>query len=137
MAEPVTPAQRKRVARPIAWDATLSLALVAMATLTLVAVLGGFALAASSGEGRWAAVLIVSACALVGLLVARSLPSWPSVRAHSRVWLVLSTGLGILVVRQAGMLLGPWPDLLSDEVIAGGPIRFYFEAGKSLLPWAA
>ena len=31
----------------------------------------------------------------------------------------------------------PWPDLLSHEVIAGGPIRFYVEAGKTFVPWLA
>src|SRR5262245_44010292 len=114
---PLTVAGEYRGVRPMAWDVFLSLALLvigAVSTFALMGVLAG----GVSGEGRRAAIFGVSVCAVVGLVLVRSLRNWPSARVHSGGWLALSAGLGVLVAWLAAMLLGPWPDLLSDEIIA-------------------
>jgi hypothetical protein len=133
----VTGSARRQVDRPVAWDALLAIALTALGILSSFAFVGVVAVAAGRGQGHWAPTLAISACALVGLVCARSIRNWPSTRVHRAAWLALSTALAVGVAWLANMWLAPWPDLLSDEVISGGPIRFNGEAVKSFVPWLA
>jgi hypothetical protein len=58
-------------------------------------------------------------------------------RVHSRAWLILSAALGSLGAYFTGMALGPWPDLLSDDVLGKGRTVLFLEAAKTIIPWLA
>ena len=58
---------------------------------------------------------------------------------RSRAWAITSVALvaGSAVARGTAVLLGPWPDLLSDEAAALGSLGWYVEALKTPFPLLA
>jgi hypothetical protein len=121
--------------RPMLWDAFLALALIGTSTATAALLMGLVVLGAPS-LGDPPPPLIAGVAYGGGCLVGvRLLRSWPSSQAHSRSWLVAATMLGCGAVYCAGVLLGPWPDLLSEEIVKAGPTAFYLEAARGFVPW--
>jgi hypothetical protein len=109
---------------------------VSTALFSLV-VLGYRALALPSIPNPGSLVVMTCLAMVASALGAQAVGRWRNGRAHSRRWLILAAFLGCTAIALAGEALQPWPDLLSDEVARGGQARFFFEMGKTLVPWLA
>ena len=134
MAEPTTILAGTPTTRPVAWDIFLSLALVIVTALP-----GGLLVAVAALAVPNASIPAATVVAIVLFVVGASfgvsvLGSWPSARVHSRGWLTLAGVLGTLGAYLTATALGPWPDLLSDEVV-GDSVRFCLEVVKTFVPW--
>ncbi len=119
-------------------DLVLGLALSVLAPM-----LGGI-LAIGANAVEWAVsrrqLVPASAVLIMGLFVgsvlaARTVKRWPSGRVHSPAWLVLSGIAACGGAYVAVVALAPWPDVLSDEVIRAGQVRFYYEMVKTGIPF--
>jgi hypothetical protein len=118
-------------------DGLLSLVLVLVSSLVGIPLLALVAFGVPSLGASRVEMLAVP-CLLVGSALAGWIfRGWPSGRLHSRAWLTLSAVLGSLGAYFTGMALGPWPDLLSDEVLSRGQLAFILEAAKVVIPWLA
>jgi hypothetical protein len=113
-----------------------------LAVVIVTALPGGSLVALAALAAPNATIPAATVVAIVLFVVGASLgvsvlSSWPSARVHSRRWLTLSGILGTMGAYLTANALGPWPDLLSDEVIRGGSVRFCVEVVKTFVPWLA
>jgi hypothetical protein len=123
-----------RSARPLAWDAILGAALLAVATMLGLAAITAFVPIVGAPD-RAIGRVVLGSIAAASVFSVRVLGSWPSAKTHGRGALLAASLMGMSAVFVAGILLSPWPEL-SDEVLRRGQLRFVLEGAKTLIPWA-
>jgi hypothetical protein len=144
LTESITPDPAGVSRRPVAWDVSLSVALVITAAFAAGVTAGVLSLGAAGvgalgvpSVGTLTPVVIAAGVVAASILAPRVLHAWWNARRYSLAWLTLTALFGGATGALTGFALAPWPDLLSDEVAKRGEAAFLLEGIKTFLPWLA
>ena len=116
-----------------AGDAVLATALVVVANVVAMGVIGVVVLALRATDQPTPLLLSVAALA-AGSLASSYIPDRWLRRRHPRRTLLAASIVACACLCLSGYALRPWPDLLSDEMVGAGQLRFLVEMLKTPVP---